>query len=98
MAVLDDLKILTGQSEDILNIYIHRANAAIRSYLNVADTVDIEATYPDAVIEYVTECISKKGNEGIKQFTQGNRQGTYNDGLTEDVKALLPLPYVKMMG
>ena len=98
MAVLDDLKILTGQSEDILNIYIHRANAAIRSYLSIDNTVDVEIAYPDAVIEYVTECISKKGNEGIKQFTQGNRQGTYNDGLTEDVKALLPLPYVKMMG
>lgn len=98
MPVLDDLKTLTGQSENILNIYIRRATTAIRSYLNIDDTADIENTYPDAVIEYVSECLSKKGNEGMKQFVQGSRQGTYEDGITEDVKALLPLPYVRMMG
>jgi hypothetical protein len=98
MAVIDDLKTLTGQSDSILNIYIHRANAAIKSYLNVDDSFDVETNYHDAVIEYVSECIAKKGNEGVKQFTQGSRQGTYTDGLTEDVKALLPPPFVRMMG
>jgi hypothetical protein len=98
MAVLDDLKILTNMNESILNIYIRRADTAIRNYLNIDDTVDIETNYPDAVIEYVTECLTKKGNEGIKQFTQGGRQGTYDSGLNEDVKALLPPPFARMMG
>lgn len=98
MAVLDDLKTLTGQSESILNVYIRRATVAIKSYLNLTDTIDIETNYPDAVIEYVTECLNKKGNEGVKQFAQGSRQGTYIDGLTDDVRALLPLPFVHMMG
>jgi len=98
MTVLEDLKTLTGQSESILNIYIRRADTAIKNYLNVTDNVKVETTYPDAVIEYVTECLSKKGNESIKQFTQGSRQGIYVDGLTEDVKALLPLPFVRVMG
>ena len=99
MAVMDDLKILTNASEDILNIYIRRAETAISKYLNNdLDNTAVETNYPDAVIEYVSECIAKKGNEGVKQFTQGSRQGTYTDGLTEDVKALLPLPFVRMMG
>lgn len=98
MAALDDLKTITNVSESILNIYIRRACVLIKNYLNVADTVDVASTYPDAVIEYVTERLSKKGNEGLKQFVQGGRQGTYVDGLTEDVKVLLPSPFVKMIG
>lgn len=98
MSVLDDLTILTGQNENILNIYIRRADTAIINYLNVDNNFDVETNYPDAVIEYVSECLSKKGNEGVKQFTQGSRQGTYDSGLNDDVKALLPLPFVRMMG
>lgn len=99
MAVIEDLKTLTGQAENILAIYIRRADTAISNYLNNnLESTTIEEKYPDAVIEYVTECIAKKGNESLKQFTQGSRQGTYVDGLTEDVKALLPAPYAKLMG
>lgn len=99
MAVLDDLKAVTGiTDENLLNIYIRRANAAIDNYLNIDSTIDITATFPDAVIEYASECLSRKGNEGMKQFTQGNRQGTYDSGLNDDVKALLPAPFVRMMG
>lgn len=99
MAVIDDLKVLTDQNESILAIYIRRADTAISNYLNNGlDSTVIEEKYPDAIIEYVTECFTKKGNESLKQFTQGSRQGTYVDGLTEDVKALLPPPYAKLMG
>jgi hypothetical protein len=99
MNVVDDLKTLTGQNESFLTIYIRRADTAISNYLNNnLDGATIEEKYPDAVIEYVTECIAKKGNESLKQFTQGSRQGTYVDGLTADVKALLPPPYAKLMG
>lgn len=100
--VTAELKTLTGTADNILSIYINRAVTAIKKYLNLSDdddTTNIQSTYPDAVEEYVTECLNRKGNEGVKQFMQGSRQGTYvNGGISDDVAALLPAPYVKMMG
>lgn len=99
MAVLDDVKILLNADDSkdpILNLYIRKADTLISNYLNI--TVDAEASYPDAVIEYVVLCYRKKGNEGLKQFGQGSRSGTYEDNLPASVKALLPLPSIKMMG
>lgn len=65
--------------------------------VNTIEPLDIGTTYPDAVIEYVLECINKQGNEGIKQFTQGSVNGTYGNELSDTVKALLPVPYVKFV-
>ena len=59
---------------------------------------NIATTYPDAIIEYVILCFNKRGNEGIKQFSQGSRSGTYDDNLPQSIKALLPIPYVTMTG
>lgn len=98
MSVLDDIKIITGSTEDtLLNLYIRKADTLIKNYLRL-DNVDIETTYPDAVIQYVVENYRQRGNEGIKQFSQGSRSGTYNSGLSSDVKVLLPLPKIKLMG
>jgi hypothetical protein len=99
MSVMDDVKILLNadaSKEPILNLYIRKANTLINNYLNV--TVDSSTLYPDSVIEYVVLCYRKKGNEGLKQFTQGARSGTYEDNLPQSVKALLPLPSIRMMG
>jgi hypothetical protein len=99
MAVLDDVKILLtadASKEPILTLYIRKACTLINNYLNI--TVDAEISYPDAVIEYVVLCYRKKGNEGLKHFGQGSRSGTYEDSLPVSVKALLPLPSIKMMG
>lgn len=103
MTVLDDIKTLKNivdESKDgQINIYIRRAETLIREYLNLKDTsVDIQEVYPDAVVCYVIECLTRKGNENLKQFQQGNRSGTYESGLSKEVIALLPAPYVRMMG
>lgn len=101
MSVLTDIQVLTDTSliEAKLNIYIRRGTSLIKIYLNNDSyTDDIETLYPDAIIEYVTICINKRGNEGLKQFQQGSRGGTYNNDLPDSVKALLPLPSVKLMG
>ncbi len=102
MAVLDDIKTLKGiqdtSKDNIISLYIRKATALISNYLNVDSTVDIQATYPDAVVEYVIECINKQGNEGMKQFTQGSRGGTYGNELSDTVLALLPAPYATMLG
>lgn len=61
--------------------------------------MNIQETYPDACITYVIEQLGRKGNEGMKQFTQGSRSGTLdNGGLSDDVKSLLPLPSAKLLG
>lgn len=97
--VLDEIKILLdadASKEPILNLYIRKANTLISNYLKV--TVDASGLYPDAVIEYVLLCYRRKGNEGIKQFSQGSRSGTYGNDLPDSVKALLPVPSLKMRG
>jgi len=60
--------------------------------------VNVPVIYADALTEYVMLRYRKKGNEGVKQYSQGSRSGTYEDGLQQSVKALLPSPFIKMMG
>ena len=98
--VLDDIKIVLGINgaikDSLLNIYIRKATTLIVSYMN--DPLTDVNLYPDAVIEYVTICINKKGNEGIKQGSQGSRSQTYGNDLPDSVKALLPPPFARMSG
>lgn len=62
------------------------------------ESTNIEESYPDAIIEYVIICMNKRGNEGIKQFSEGSISGTYGNELPESVKALLPMPFVTLKG
>jgi energy-converting hydrogenase Eha subunit A len=111
LAVLDDIKILNGMNEgdatkdNLFNLYIRKAVSAINIYLNMPtvdsdgftiNPIDVSTTYPDAVLQYVIEHMNKKGNEGLKQFSQGSVSGTYGSGLSDEVKDLLPLPNVGM--
>lgn len=101
MAVLDDCKTLLGISDTskdaALKLYIRKADTAIKTYLN-ANSIDPETDYPDAVVQCVMEAVQRQGNEGLNQFMQGSRQGTYETGLSEEVKALLPPPFIQMFG
>ena len=101
MAALDDCKTLlgiSGNSKDtVLTLYIRRAVTAIKTYLN-AESINPETDYPDAVAQCVMEAVQRQGNEGLNQFMQGSRQGTYEKGLSDEVKALLPLPFIQMCG
>lgn len=103
MAILDDVKTLKNitdsNRDDEINIYVRRAVTLIKVYLNLDsnDTTDIANTYPDACVAYVMECLEKKGNEGIKQFSQGSRSGTYGNELSDTVITLLPAPYATML-
>jgi hypothetical protein len=63
----------------------------------VTQPIDINTSYPDAVIEYVTICWNRRGNEGIKQASQGSRSATFENSLPDGVKALLPAPFAKML-
>ena len=107
--LLDDIKTvlnITDTSKDtLLAVYIRKGTTLITNYMNAPDVpvtdpitppVDVATTYADALIEYVTLCYRKRGNEGVKSFGQGGRSGTYEDGLQESVKALLPSPFIRM--
>jgi len=109
MTTLEDIKLVLGISDTLkdtlLGVYIRKGVALITNYMNsppppvtVPATlpVDVAAVYVDALIEYVTLCYRKRGNEGIKQFSQGSRSGTYESGLSESVKDLLPSPFIRM--
>lgn len=101
--ILDDIKTLKhisdSSQDELLSIYIRRAETAIGKYLNSdLDNTTIEAKYPDAVIEYVVEALNRQGDEGVRQGIMSSVQATYELGLSEEVKALLPLPFIRMMG
>ena len=109
MATLDDIKTVIGLSDTskdaLISVYIRKGITLITNYMNeplplvtIPPTLptDVTVVYADALIEYVTLCYRKRGQEGIKQFAQGSRSGTYEDGLQESVKALLPSPFIRM--
>ena len=105
--VLDDIKVDLNISEtdhskdDWFNLQIRKGSTLITNYLNdtpIALPDDVSTIYPDALVEYVTLRYRKRGNEGIKQFSQGSRSGTYESGLPDSVKDLLPCPSIQMMG
>lgn len=103
--MLEDIKTVLGidisdiTQDILLNIYVRKSKTLIKKYLNITDeTIDIETLYIDAIIEYVAINYNKRGNEGIKQYAQGSRSGTYGDDLPQSVKDLLPVPYLRMMG
>jgi len=95
MAVLSDLNILLGDNDAVLTLYIRKAVTSINNYLK---TEILETDYEDAIIEFVTIAYNKRGNEGMKQFSQGSLSGTYIDDIPPSVKALLPLPKLLMRG
>lgn len=105
----DDIKTvlnITDTSKDtLLAVYIRKGTTLITNYMNAPDVpvtdpitppVDVATAYADALIEYVTLCYRKRGNEGVKSFGQGGRSGTYEDSLQQSVKTLLPSPFIRM--
>ena len=95
MAVLSDLNALLGDNDVVLTLYIRKAVTAISNHLK---TEILETDYEDAIIEFVTIAYNKRGNEGMKQFSQGSLSGTYIDDIPPSVKSLLPLPKLLMRG
>lgn len=99
------LGITTDKEDTKINIYISMAKEVIKKYLNNESFDDsyIEENFSMAIILIVTnayEC-KKNGNAGnIKSISQGPRSITYGDDkafcINDDVKALLPTPYIKL--
>lgn len=91
-----------------LTILKNRAITVVKNYLNSAlyDTAYIEENFSDAVIQLTYNAFSVKGKENIQGESQGSRSvsyktfTTFSNGsaftITQDVKALLPKPFMRM--
>lgn len=96
--------------ESILMDAVNRAYIAIRNYLRLDDNEDVTIYFDAAVAlakayynNSIIELNKATGKRTVTQKSQGSRSITYgtatteidNNGLTADVKALLPLPRIK---
>lgn len=88
-----------------LNIYISTAEKMIINYLN-NDSIDkdyVEENFGEAVVLMVSNAYEYQKaniNRNVKSETQGDRSRTYIDAntafaITDDIKTLLPVPYIK---
>lgn len=109
--MLEDIKTLLGidildnSKDSILSIYIRKSTTLIKNYLNNPNFDDayVQANFIDAIIEIVVNAYSINTNTkiGIKEEEQGSRRTTYKDNtetfvITDSIKKLLPLPYIRM--
>lgn len=96
--------------ESILMDAVNRAYVAIRNYLRLDENEDVTIYFDAAVTlakayynNSIIELNKATGKRTVTQKSQGSRSITYgtatteidNNGLTADVKALLPLPRIK---
>lgn len=90
----------------VLDVYKDIAIDLIKSYLDSINVTnkkeEIEVKYESALLLVLCNAIEGKSTGNVKQMSQGNKSVTYEEGkaftISNDVKALLPLPRVKMMG
>ena len=98
------LNLYIRKAVTLISTYLNISTTPIitrNRYSGVTTTVqpiDVTVAYPDAVCEYVIICINRKGNEGIKQFNLAGDSGTFGNDLPDSVIALLPVPYVSLLG
>lgn len=102
-----DILGLDDSKDALLEILCDMSIRKILKYLNDANLNDwdIINTYSSALILCIKDAYNyhknKLKNEGIKQQSQGSRSVTFdlsnNVGLSDDVKACLPLPKVRVM-
>jgi len=82
-------------SNEILTYYISKAELAIKNYSNI-DT--IPDSFIIAIVELAIYFYKNKDLVGIKSMMQGSRSQSISEGIPEEIKALLPIPKVKVMG
>jgi hypothetical protein len=104
MTLNEKLAVLYSETDsNKLSVYKDMSIDAIRNYMNISDTSDIIIQkYESAILQLVGNKIKTESANGIKSYTASKTSVTYADSnrfsITEDVKALLPKPYVKVLG
>lgn len=101
------IPISDDSKDELLEIFCDISIQKIIKYLNNPNIseFDIVERYSSALVLCIKDAYNyhknKLKNEGIKQQSQGSRSVTFdlsnNVGLSDDVKACLPLPKVRVM-
>lgn len=84
-----------------ISIEQKKAIAVIKNYLNVDWEDEYILTKYDFVIEQLIENSKMAANASIKSISEGNQSISYKDNsgpwtISDDIKAMLPKPYIKM--
>lgn len=104
MGIDEKIEILCPSlDEEKVSIYKEQGASLIRHYLNVKDSTElIIKKYESALLQIIYNVVEGSKINNIKQMSQGSKNITYVDSkafmVTEDVKSLLPAPFVKLMG
>lgn len=109
MTIINQVKMILGidANAELLKILYDISVKKIIKYLNDPNLTecDIIQEYSSALVLCIKDAYNyqqnKLKNEGIKQESQGSRSRTYdvtnNSGLSDDIKACLPLPKVRLL-
>nr|WP_308691989.1 hypothetical protein [uncultured Terrisporobacter sp.] len=98
------MKLYPNQDINKVRIYKSMGIDSIRQYLNNKESDDeIESKYKSALLLYLINVIEYSKNKGVSTIKQGNKSVTYTSDrkafqLTSDVKGLLPMPRIRVMG
>ena len=105
------LEISDTGKDTMIVLAIDKAYKTILNYTGwlIFDMEYIASVYSLAIAYYTNDCLKykkAKGEHTITQQTQGSRSVSFgenqvsidSDGLTQDVKSMLPLPLLKVVG
>lgn len=85
-----------------LELYLDIALVKIKNYLNTdIDKITLIDNYKTAIIVAIDNEINLADKKNISMIKEGNISITYKENsskLSSEVKALLPRPFVKLMG
>lgn len=86
-----------------LLIYKDMGIDIIKNYLNTMESNEVVLKkYESALLQLVGNKVQSDGANGIKSYSMSKTSITYGEDrgfrITDDIKALLPPPYVKLMG
>lgn len=103
--VLEKIKALYPEEDSKkIEVYKDIGINLIKEYLNVnCSNGKIEVKYGNALLLFLINTIDYSKDKGVLSKKQGNKSITYSEDrkaltLTDDIKALLPCPSVRVMG
>jgi hypothetical protein len=86
-----------------LSVYKDMGIDVIRNYLNTKESNEaILQKYENALLQLIGNKVQSDTTNGIKSYSMSKTSITYGEDkgfrITDDIKSLLPTPYVKLMG
>lgn len=81
MATLDNVKVILGiqnfDYDDVLELYITRANDFVMNYCNITDLTTIPYTLSSVIEDIVVYMFQNRGSENLQSETLGSRTSSF---------------------